>query len=102
MGDVSDWGVFVDELRIYATASPGKDWWTLYLARQPDERITYLAITPCGAHIHLACDNRDDAQMVRDMIAGHGINPKFLKVARLAACRKAAEQREQRLAVSRG
>jgi hypothetical protein len=82
------WGVFVDELRIFATASPGADWWVLYVSHQPAERLTCLAMSPCGGHWHVACDNRDDAEMVRDQIAGHGINPKLLKVTTLSACLK--------------
>lgn len=90
------WGVFVDELRILATGSPGADWWALYLLRQPHGRVTYLAITPSGGHVHVACDSKDDAELLRETIAGSGINPKFLKTATLESCRKQAERRAER------
>lgn len=90
------WGVFVDELKIFATASRGTDWWLQYSARQPDGRVTCLGMTPCGGHVHVACDDKDDARVLRDEMTGLGINPKFTRVRTLAACQAEASRREAR------
>jgi hypothetical protein len=82
--------VFVDELKIFAAGRPGSAWWALYVSQQPGERLTYLAVTPSGGHVHVACDSEDAAEMLLGTITGHGINQKYVKVATLAACQRAA------------
>ena len=90
MPEADRWGVFADELKILADGGPGAGWWTLYVAQQPGERLTYLAGAPPAGHVHVACDSKDDAETLLATITGHGINPKHVKVATLAACQKAA------------
>lgn len=97
MTAAGDWGVFVDELKLVATASEGLDWWVLFQARQHPSRFTYLAMTPQGGHLHVACDSQEAAEMLRDLMGARGMNPKLTKVARLSACRKTAERRTQKL-----
>jgi hypothetical protein len=93
MAEADGWGVFADEVKIFATSSPGAAWWALYISRQPPGRVTCLAVTPQGCHWYLACDNRGAAEMVLEAIAGHGVKRKFLKVATRSACLKAAAAR---------
>lgn len=100
MPEADDWGVLVDELKIFATGSPGSDWWALYVSRQPDERVTYLAMTPSGGHVHVACDSKDDAEMLLGTITNHGVNPKLVKVATLEACQNEAGRRAERQATA--
>ena len=90
MPETGHWGVFADELKILADGGPGAGWWTHYVAQQPGERLTYLAGAPPAGHVHVACDSKDDAETLLGTITGHGINPKHVKVATLAACQKAA------------
>lgn len=79
-----DWGVVVDEIKILATRQ-GSDWWALYQARQPQERLTCLTVTLGGCHWHVATGSREDAEMLIETMAANGVNPKFLKAARLPA-----------------
>lgn len=90
MSDEDRWGVFANELKIFADGAPGSDWWTLYLSQQPGERLTYLAQTPSGGHVHVACSSEDDAEILLATITDHGISHKHVKVATLAACERAA------------
>lgn len=79
-----DWGVVVDEVKIFATRQ-GSDWWAIYQARQPQQRFTCLTSTLGGARWHVATDSREDAGMLIETMTANGVNPKFLKAARLSA-----------------
>lgn len=85
-----DWGVFVDETKIFAIGGNGSDWWTLFHLRQPQERMTCLMLSLAGGYWHVACDSRDDAEMLLAVMTERGVHPKCAKVAALSACRKAA------------
>ncbi len=87
MPEADIWGAFADELKIFAT---GPDWWALYLPQQPGERVTYLAETPSGGHVHVACDSKGDAETLLGTLTGHGVKHEHLKAATLAACQKGA------------
>jgi len=84
-----DWGVFVDEVKLFAIRGDGSDWWALYSARQPAERLTCLRVTLGGCQWHVACDSQDDAEMLLAVMTERGVHPKCVKVARLSACRRA-------------
>jgi hypothetical protein len=85
-----NWGVFANELRILAAGGPGSDWWALFKSQQPGDRLTYLAETPSGGHVHVGCGSRDDAKALLATATAHGVNPKHVKAATLSACRTAA------------
>lgn len=86
-GQAADWGVVVNEVKILATRQ-GLDWWALYHARQPQERLTCLTASIAGSRWHVATGSREDADMLIETMTGNGINPKFLKAARLSAVRR--------------
>lgn len=90
MPEADRWGVFVDELKIFAAGGPGADWWALYVSQHAGERLTYLAVTPSGGHVHVACDSEDAAETLLGKITDHSINPTYVKVATLADCQRAA------------
>ena len=90
MPETDDWGVFVDEVEMFASGSPGTGWWDLYIAGQSPERATCLAMTSQGGHWHIACESRKDAEMLLTTMTSQGINPELVEVATLKASRKEA------------
>ena len=90
MPETDDWGVFVDEVKMFASGSPGTGWWNLYIAGQSPERATCLAMTSQGGHSHIACESRKDAKMLLTTMTSQGINPELVEIATLKASRKEA------------
>jgi hypothetical protein len=85
-----DWGVFVDEVKLFAVSGEGAGWWALYSGHQPAERLTCLRATLGGSQWHVACDSQDDAEMLLATMTERGVHPKCAQVSRLSACRKVA------------
>lgn len=88
MSAADDWGVFVDEIKLFAIGGDGADWWALYSMRQPTERLTCLRATLGGTQWHVACDSQEDAEKLLAVMTESGVHPKCAKVAKLSACRK--------------
>lgn len=92
--DSSQWGVFVNEVGIFANRG-GSDWWVMFCARyQHTDRITTLELLPvAGGQFFVAYDSKKDAELGRESMAGQGVHPSHLKVTTLAAARKAIRTR---------
>lgn len=88
------WGVFVNEVGIFANRG-GSDWWVMFCTRyRHTDRITTLELLPvAGGQFFVAYDNKGDAEFGRDSMVEQGIRPGFLKVTTLAAARKAIRTR---------
>jgi hypothetical protein len=86
---VPDWGVRVQETRIFATRL-GVDWWLLYSSRfEGTPRMTCLGHLPQGADWHVACDSKEDAQWLAEHMVSHGGIPKAaVEVKQLKDCRR--------------
>jgi hypothetical protein len=82
-----DWGVFVNEISIFATRQ-GIGWWVDFLARyERTGRMVCLAPTTSGNLWHVACDSKDDAELLAlMMIEEHGLPKCAVKAKRLAHC----------------
>jgi hypothetical protein len=86
MAEVS-YAVEVNEVGIFATGL-GKDWWVDNVIMRPIvNRITWLSMTPCGGVAQIPCEDREEAEFVRDHMVSHGIHAKFAKVKRAKAVR---------------
>lgn len=93
MGEpVNDWGVFVNEVGIFATGIAA-DRWLDFTFRAKEERLTMLALCPAGGEWHVMCGTRVDAVEARDLFLEVGFHKTHVKVARLSACRAKAEAR---------
>jgi hypothetical protein len=93
-----DWGVVVDETKLFAIGGRGSDWWALYQHRMPQERITRLFLGLGGGIWHVACDSKEDAEMLIETMTEQGVHPKPLEVASLAAYRRKLDKRNARTA----
>jgi hypothetical protein len=90
-----DWGVFVNECGIFASAH-GEGAWLYFLSRARDERLTMLWLGPCGGEWHVMCGTKEAAAEGREIFVEQGIHKTHVKVARLSACRaKVAGQRRR-------
>lgn len=68
-----DWGVQVNEIRIFATCQ-GVEWWLMFSARfRSTARMTCLVATPAGCVWHVACDGRKDAQRLAEVMIENGV-----------------------------
>lgn len=88
------WGVFVNEVGIFANRG-GSDWWVLFCARfQHTDRITTLELLPvAGGQFFVAYDDKGDAELGRASMVEQGIHASYLKVTTLAAARKTVRTR---------
>ena len=82
------WGVEVNEIKILTytgTTDDARTRWILWRSRMDrTDRVTVLeGMSIAGEQIHVACDNRDDAEQAKAMFIDWGIHPSALKVARL-------------------
>jgi hypothetical protein len=55
-------------------------WWTLYRARGPAARFTVVTTSVPGDLVDVACDDRADAEWLRDHMIERGIPKTALKV----------------------
>jgi hypothetical protein len=76
--------VEVNEVGIFATRI-GTDWWTSFLLRYTGtDRITWTGMCPQGGIAHVACDDREHAEWLRDHMTGHGgLHVRHVKVKKL-------------------
>ena len=49
------------------------NWWALFRARGPRERFTTVTASIPGDLVDVACDNREDAEWLRDHMIEQGI-----------------------------
>jgi hypothetical protein len=65
-----------------------QDWWFRQW-NQPGmvRRTTVVQAAPPGALLHIACDDKEEAEFVRDHMISHGIHHNLLKVKRLRGAR---------------
>ena len=92
MSAADDWGLFVNEIGIFASGIE-KDRWLDFVIRAKPGRLTPLWLTGAGGEWHLMCGTRADAVEARDLFLEVGFHKTHVKVARLAACRAKAEAR---------
>jgi hypothetical protein len=95
MTAATDWGLWVNELGVSATGiAAGR--WADFLLRAGRERLTMLAMTPCGGEYHVMCGTKADAEEARETFTDIGFHPKHVRVARLSACQAKARERRER------
>lgn len=84
----TDWGVYVNEVRIFATGL-GTDWWMAFTARfEATPRMTCLSLTPSGGEWHVMCGPKDDAESLAEhMVSFGGVPQSAAKAMRLSARR---------------
>jgi hypothetical protein len=83
------WGVEVNEIKILTYGGISEDAvrrWILWRSRMDrTNRITVLnGLSIAGELIHVACDDRDDARQIAEMLQGWGVHKSALNVKRLA------------------
>ena len=63
----------------------GQDWWFRQW-NQPGmvARTTVIKAAPPGALLHIACDDKEEAEFVRDHMIENGIHRGLVKVKRIA------------------
>jgi hypothetical protein len=84
MPEVS-YAIEVNECGVFASRA-GMDFWTdQILARPIARRIRWLKLGPCGGLAQLPCEDKEEAEFVRDYMTQHGILPNHVKVRRLKA-----------------
>lgn len=84
--------VEVNDCLINATGH-GREWWALYQIRHANSgRIVWVDMSVGGGLAHIPCDDREDAEEVREMLLGHGIHAKAAKVKKLACSPGDAEE----------
>lgn len=88
------WGLIVDEVLLYAIASPGRDWWFEQGARlEARGAARILEICIAGAVVEHGPWSRDDAEFAQAHLIEHGIHPKALRLrewmAELPECSRA-------------
>lgn len=81
------WGVEANEIRILTytgTSADAVNRWILWRSRMDRTgRITVLnGMSVAGEQIHIACDDRDDAEQAMAMFISWGIHKSALKLAR--------------------
>jgi hypothetical protein len=80
--EVNECGIFASRL--------GMDFWTdQILARPVGRRIKWLKLGPCGGLAQIPCEDKEEAEFVRDYMTAHGISPKHVKVKRVTERRTA-------------
>lgn len=88
-----DWGVFVDECGIFATANHAAEWWVAQSLHIRADLLTMLAMSPCGGHFHFLTETRENAEFVHEYILSKGIHKNHVKVQRLSAAKAKAAKR---------
>lgn len=83
----NDWGVFVNEASITATGK-GTAWWAGFRAKyEGTPRMVCLNPGTGGNLWHVACDSRDEAEVVALVFTDdHDLPDGALKVKRLSQC----------------
>lgn len=56
------------------------NWWALYRARGPASRFTTVLAAIPGDLVEVACEDRQDAEWLRDLLVERGIPKTALKV----------------------
>lgn len=56
------------------------NWWAIFRARGPASRFTIVTPAIPGDLVDVACDNREDAEWLRDHLIERGIPSTALKV----------------------
>jgi hypothetical protein len=75
--------VEVNEVAIFATTI-GADWWIQNVLLRPiADRITWLAMTPCGGIAQIPCSDHEEAVFVRSHMIANGIHAKHVTVKRI-------------------
>lgn len=75
------WGLIVDEVRLYAIASPATAWWfeqAAHLEGRGAARILEICIA--GAIVEYGPWTRDDAEFAHGHLVEKGISPKVLRL----------------------
>jgi hypothetical protein len=81
----ASFAVEVNEVGIFATGL-GEDWWVENVIVRPiGSRIKWLSMTPCGGVAQIPCEDREEAEFVRDHMVSHGVHAKHVKVKRIPA-----------------
>jgi hypothetical protein len=62
------------------TTREAANWWALYRARGPVERFTIVKSYIPGDVVDVACDDRQDAEWLRNHLIAQGIPKSALKV----------------------
>lgn len=85
-----DWGVVVNECRVFATTQGG-EWWLPFLLRfEPTGRMTCLMMSIAGGLWHVACGTREDAESLAGLMASNGVPKSAVCVKRLSQCARGA------------
>jgi hypothetical protein len=79
------WAVEVNECGIFASTVGMDFWFEQILARPVGNRIRWLSMCPSGGVGQIPCEDREEAEFVRDYMVAHGIHAKHVKVKRLRA-----------------
>jgi hypothetical protein len=88
------WGVLVDEVKINAISGSGRDWWFAQSARlECAGRTVVVDICIAGAHVHVAAEDRDEADWIREHMIASGVHQRAVAVKTLASCRKTVRDR---------
>lgn len=86
--EATDWGVLVNECKVFATQRGG-EWWLPFLLRfEGTGRMTCLEMSIAGGRWHVACDTREDAQSLKDLMTSSGVPASAVTVKRLALCKQ--------------
>ena len=73
------WGLIVDEVRLYAIASPAGSWWFEQATRlEARGAARILEICIAGARVEYSPWSHDDADFIREHLVEQGITPKAL------------------------
>jgi hypothetical protein len=91
----ADWGVWVNEVGIFASRI-GADRWVDFTLRAKADRLTMLWLGPGGGEWHVMCGTKADAVDAHETFLGVGFHKSHVRVAQLSACQakvKAAQER---------
>lgn len=58
------------------------NWWALFRAHGPASRFTTITAAIPGDLVDVACDTREDAEWLRDLLIEQGVPPTALKIMR--------------------
>ncbi|MFJ6061636.1 hypothetical protein ACIQHU_01205 [Streptomyces tendae] len=101
------WGVVIDEARLYSIGGAPTDWWTTSAAAfHRSGRLRHLTTLIIGGSVELGPFDLEDADFARDHLIANGVRPELATVRRwteqphLLGCRKAAPCRLCTLAVA--
>ncbi|MEV8124081.1 hypothetical protein AB0P07_08200 [Streptomyces sp. NPDC085944] len=77
------WGVVVDEARLYSIGGSPTDWWTTSAAQfQRSGRLRHLTTMPIGGSVEIGPFDHDDADFARDHLIANGVRPELATVRR--------------------